>query len=39
MEAPSAALGGARSGDIVALRPLTFYGVVGKRLAANGAAA
>ena len=29
----------ARSGDIVALRPLAFYDAVGRRLAANGAAA
>ncbi|QKE93813.1 IS21 family transposase (plasmid) [Lichenicola cladoniae] len=28
-----------RSGDVVALRPLTFYDAVGKRLAADGAAA
>jgi hypothetical protein len=31
--------GGARSGDVVALRPLAFYDAVGRRLAANGAAA
>jgi transposase len=31
--------GTARAGDIVALRPLTFYDAVGKRLAANDAAA
>jgi transposase len=31
--------GGARPGDVVALRPLTFYDAVGRRLAANGAAA
>ena len=29
----------ARSGDVVALRPLAFYDAVGKRLAADGAAA
>jgi hypothetical protein len=28
-----------RSGDVVALRPLAFYDAVGKRLAADGAAA
>jgi hypothetical protein len=28
-----------RAGDVVALRPLAFYDAVGKRLAANGAAA
>jgi transposase len=31
--------GDARSGEIVALRPLAFYDAVGRRLAANGAAA
>src|SRR5271166_5335572 len=31
--------GGARSGEVVALRPLAFYDAVGRRLAANGAAA
>ena len=31
--------GAARAGEIVALRPLTFYDAVGKRLAANEAAA
>jgi transposase len=31
--------GGARCGDVVALRPLAFYDAVGRRLAANGAAA
>jgi hypothetical protein len=31
--------GTARAGEIVALRPLTFYDAVGKRLAANDAAA
>jgi transposase len=31
--------GATRSGEIVALRPLTFYDAVGKRLAAKGAAA
>ena len=31
--------GTARSGEIVALRPLAFYDAVGKRLAAKGAAA
>ena len=30
---------GGRSGDVVALRPLAFYDAVGRRLAANGAAA
>ena len=30
------ASGRARSGDIVALRPLAFYDAVGRRLAANG---
>jgi Mu transposase, C-terminal domain len=30
---------GARSGDVVALRPLAFYDAVGKRLATNGATA
>jgi hypothetical protein len=29
----------ARAGEIVALRPLTFYDAVGKRLAVNGTAA
>ena len=33
------ASGRARSGDVVALRPLAFYDAVGRRLAANGAAA
>jgi transposase len=33
------AAGRARSGDVVALRPLAFYDAVGRRLAANGAAA
>ena len=31
--------GRARSGEVVALRPLAFYDAVGRRLAANGAAA
>jgi transposase len=31
--------GRVRSGDVVALRPLAFYDAVGRRLAANGAAA
>ena len=31
--------GDARSGEVVALRPLAFYDAVGRRLAANGAAA
>ena len=30
---------GTRSGEVVALRPLAFYDAVGRRLAANGAAA
>jgi Mu transposase, C-terminal domain len=30
---------GARSGDVVALRPLAFYDAVGRRLATNGTAA
>ena len=30
---------GTRSGEVVSLRPLAFYDAVGRRLAANGAAA
>jgi hypothetical protein len=38
-QAPHSSVGGSRSGEVVALRPLTFYDAVGRRLAAKGAAA
>src|SRR5689334_9416846 len=38
-QAPHGSVGACRSGEVVALRPLTFYDAVGRRLAAKGAAA
>src|SRR5689334_14594280 len=38
-QAPHGSVGASRSGEVVALRPLTFYDAVGRRLAAKGAAA
>jgi transposase len=38
-QAPGGSVGASRSGEVVALRPLTFYDAVGRRLAAKDAAA
>jgi hypothetical protein len=38
-QAPHGSVDASRSGEVVALRPLTFYDAVGRRLAAKGAAA